>query len=150
MFLIIVERGSIGKNANATRGTRASAARPKCRASVPTRPESSPAYGQPAVGVSTGHARRARGQEDAARAGWAMEGTSYPILKIPEILSEICSCAVFRFRGIRNSVEIWSSMGANIAWPWRRFLLAPGQISRNRFLACTIRFLGNFQEICFF
>ena len=34
-------------------------------------------------------------------------------------------------------------------WPWCRFPLAPGQISRNRFLACTIRFLGNFQELYF-
>ena len=37
-----------------------------------------------------------------------------------------------------------------VAWPWRcRFPLAPGQIYRDHFLACTIRFPGNFQDICF-
>ena len=49
--------------------------------------------------------------------------------------------------GIRVEVVVG---GGAVCWPWGRFLLAPGQISRSRFLACTIRCLGNFQETRFY
>ena len=39
---------------------------------------------------------------------------------------------------------------AGIAWPWHAFPLAKGQISRNHFQPQTLKFPGNFREICHF
>ena len=52
---------------------------------------------------------------------------------------------------------VWGGGGRGVVggggirtWPWPTFLLAQCQISRNRFQPQTLKFPGNFREICHF